>query len=323
MDIPRYDVDRCPLKGRSVFAAAVALPPDVEQAAMHGVRNARFRSAIPPLLVLVWVLAVHGHAAAASDGSPGSAPPAAGAVPYLSLGMGVIRSEGSRFVDGEDAGHAALYGSAERFDAGAFRDGLQVQVAAGVRLPHGLRAQLELGVARALNWRGNTNYRAAGGRQPSEARLDARQLLLAGFHDLPGWKLAQGRRARPFLGAGLGVTEYRLNGYVQRFPEPDDPRGSLRRGPGGEVPFTALPGGSGRSFTWMLTAGVAMAIGGSVHLDLSYRYTDAGEIRTDPGDIAVVRYREDGTGRKIRVPIDETSADHRTHSLLVTLRFEL
>ena len=150
-----------------------------------------------------------------------------------------------------------------------------------------------------------------------------RQALLAGFHDFPGWEFAPGRRVRPFLGAGFGVTNYRFGGYIQRFPEPDDPQGPLRRGPGGEVPFTALPGGRGRNLTWMLTAGVAVALGGSVNLDLSYRHTDAGEIRTDTGAIAIVRYREDGTRREVRVPINETSTNYRTHSLLVALRFEL
>ena len=72
----------------------------------------------------------------------------------------------------------------------------------------------------------------------------------------------------------------------------------------------------------MLTAGIAIAASGSIHLDLSYRYTDAGEIRADVGDIAIVRYCEDGTRRQIRVPINETSADYRTHSLLSALRFE-
>ena len=72
----------------------------------------------------------------------------------------------------------------------------------------------------------------------------------------------------------------------------------------------------------MLTAGIAIPIGGSTHLDLSYRYTDLGEIRTDVGDIAIVRYREDGARREIPVRIDETAADHRTHALLVGLRVE-
>ena len=281
-----------------------------------------------PVFMLVWVLVLHGGPAAASDRSAASttARPAAGAnalaiAPYLSAGVALIRSQDTRFVDGEDTGHAALYGSGELFDSGAVDDGLQLHLAAGVGLPYGLRAQLELGLARDLDWRGSTNYRDAGDHQPSQASLHTRQLLLAGFHDFPGWEIAPGRRARPFLGAGLGITDYRLNGYVQRFPEPDDPQGSLRRGPGGQVPFTALPVGSGQSFTWMLTAGVAIPVGKSIHFDLSYRYTDAGEIRTDTGDIAVVRYREDGTRREIEVPIDETAADYRTHTLLVTLRF--
>ena len=296
---------------------------------MHRSCGTRSLPAVLPFLAVVWALAVHAQPAAASDESavsalalPATGTNVVGTTPYLSLGIAQLRSQHTRFVDGEDAGHAALYGSEERFDAGALDDALRFHLAAGVRLPHRLRAQLEFGLARALDWRGNTNYRDSGEHQPSEASVDTRQVLLAGFHDFPGWKLASGRRIQPYLGAGLGFTTYRLGDYVQRFPEPDDPAGYLRRGPDGEIPFTALPGGRGRNFTWMLTAGVTIPISGSTHLDLSYRYTDAGEIRTDTGDIAIVRYREDGTRREIAVPINETSADHRTHALLVALRFE-
>ena len=296
---------------------------------MHRIGSVRFWAALLPLIAVASLLAVHGRTAAADEGSGGSgtALPVAGAnvasiAPYLSTGVALIRPQATRFADDADAGHATLYGSRQRFDAGALDDGLQVHLAAGVRLPYRLRAQLEFAVARGLDWRGNTNYRASGGRQPSEATLDTRQFLLAGFHDFPGWEIAPGRRAQPFLGAGLGITSYRIGGYVQRFPEPDDPQGSLRRGPGGDIPFTALPGGRGRNFTWMLTAGIAIAVGGGIHLDLSYRYADAGDIRTDTGDIMIVRYGEDGARREIPVRINETSADYRTHSLLAALRFE-
>ena len=296
---------------------------------MHRIGRAGHGLAVLTLFALVEVLAVHGGPAAASDRSPGyaTAPPLDGenavmSAPYLSASVALIRSQDTRFVDGEDTGHAALYGNEDLVDAGAVGNDLQFQLAAGVRLPYQLRVQLEFGLARDLDWRGNTNYRDTGEYQPSEANLDTRQFLLAGFHDFPGWEIAPDRRARPFLGAGLGITDYRLSGYVQRFPELGDPQGTLRRGPNDEIPFTALPGGSGRNFTWMVTAGVAIPISGSTHLDLSYRYTDAGQIRTDSGDIAAVRYREDGTRRDIPVPINETTADYRTHSLLAALRFE-
>ena len=287
------------------------------EAGMHRIGGARFRTALLPLVAVVLLLAVDVRTAAAAGETRGTE-----IVPYASLGVALMRSRDTRFVDGADAGHAALYGNRQRFDAGAVGDGLQLHLAAGVRLPYRLRAQLEFGLARALDWRGNANYRDSGGRQPSQATLDTRQLLLAGFHDFPGWEIAPGRPMQPFLGTGIGITDYRLGGYVQRFPEPDDPQGSLRRGPGREIPFTALPGGSGRNFTWMLTAGVAITVSGRVHLDLSYRYTDAGEIRTDVGHITVVRYGEDGTRGDTPVQINETTADYRTHSLLAALRFE-
>ena len=296
---------------------------------MYRMCGARIRLVLP-LLALIWVLAVHGQTASATEesleaaeGLPAAAGKGIGQRPYLSLGMALVRPKDTRFGDGRDTGHAALYGSGVTFDSGAVGSGLQFLLAPGVRLSSELRAQLEFSLSPALDWRGNTNYRRSGVHQPSGARLDTWQLLPAGFYDFSGWELDSGRRVRPFLGAGLGITGYRLSDYVQRFPEPDDPNGYLRRSPGGEIPFTTLPGGSGWNFTWMLTAGVAIPIGRSMHLDLSYRYTDAGEIRTDPGDIAIVRYREDGTRREIRVPINETTAKYRINSLFVAFRFEL
>ena len=151
--------------------------------------RAGIRTALLSLLALAGVLTVQGGAAAASDRSPGpeTAPPAARSdallsAPYFSVGAALIRSLDARFADGEDAGHAALYGSEDLFDAGALDDGPGFHLAAGFRLPYRLRAQLEFGLARDLDWRGNTNYRASGEHQPSRARVDTRQLLLAAFH---------------------------------------------------------------------------------------------------------------------------------------------
>ena len=281
-------------------------------------------------LVLVSSSAVHGQPVGVADkpagpaaGLPGVESKAARRVPYLSVGIGIVRPRGGRFVDGDDSGQAALYGGEDIFDAGMFETGQRFRLAAGMRLRSGLRAQLEVGPPRGFQWRGNTNYRNGGKHQPSEATLDAWQLVLAGIYDFSGWTLGSGRAARPYLGAGAGVTGYRVSGYVQRFPDPDDPTGYLRRGPGGETPFTALPDGTGRAFTWTLVAGIAEPVREGVHLDLSYRHTDMGEIETDAADVSIVRYRADGTRREIRVPINATAADHRTRMLAISLRFDL
>ncbi|MYF68878.1 MAG: outer membrane beta-barrel protein [Proteobacteria bacterium] len=293
--------------------------------ALQQIGGTRSRPATPFLVAVACSLLAPGPPVAAADGSTGSASRAntAGYEPYVTVGIAAVRSSGARFVDGADAGHAALYGSGNTFDDGTFDAGFTVDVAAGVRLGSALRAQLEFGVAGALNYRGNTNYRNAGAHQPSEAVLDLSQAFLVGFYEFPDWELSSSRRVSPFLGAGAGVTTYRLSGYVQRFPDPENPHGSLRSGPGGEIPFTAIPDGRHRNRSWMLTGGVSIPIRERFQLDLGYRYTDAGTIRTRTGDITIVRYREEGTRRQIQVPINETSAKLQTHALFMTLRFDL
>lgn len=126
----------------------------------------------------------------------------------------------------------------------------------------------------------------------------------------------------PYVGAGPGFTDFRLDNFVQRFPDPDDAAGYLQRGPAGEVPFTGLPAGSGRAATGMVTAGVAVAVSARVRLDLACRFADAGSVGTDAGgDILIVRYRQ-GDRSEVQVPINETTADFRTHAVLATLRVD-
>lgn len=284
---------------------------------MHGMG---IRTVAMSLFVAAWIMFPPGLSAAIAedDGDTGYGFWS----PYLSIGMAAVSPENVRFTDGADSGNAALYGSENTFDDGSFADSPQALFAAGVHLRSSFRLQLEYGLTRELDYSGNTNYQDSGTSQPSKAVLDTQQALLVLFRDFAAWEYAAGRSMQPFLGIGAGVSKFRLSDYTQRFPQPPNPQGSLRRGPGGEIPFTALPPGSDREFTTMLTAGVAIPVGENAKLDLSYRYTDAGKIHTDIGDINIVRYRYNGQRREIPVKINETHADLRTHSLSLALRFE-
>ena len=108
----------------------------------------------------------------------------------------------------------------------------------------------------------------------------------------------------------------------QRFPDPDDAAGYLRRGDVGDVPFTGLPPGRGRVATGMVTAGMAVPVAARVRFDLAYRYTDAGSVGTAAGgDLLIVRYNR-GYRSEVEVAINETTADFRTHVVLATLRVD-
>ena len=232
----------------------------------------------------------------------------------LTVGITAVLPADVRFVDGDDAGEAALYGS-DQFDTGTLGSGLEYGLAAGYRFG-AIRTQVELGVASQFVYEGHSNYTAGGPVQPTEAHVKARRLLLSGFYEFgaPG-------AVHPWVGAGVGASRYHLADYIQRFPNPDDPSGHLRRGSNGEVPSTSLPSSTGHGFAWMLAAGLTVPLGGDALLDFGYRYTDAGPIGTAIGDIEVVRYNEDGSRRLLLVTINPTVADLRLHSFTAMLRW--
>ena len=277
-------------------------------------RNMPAGALVAALFVLVfgappWVRAVHAQATAARD-------------TYVSIGLAALTPRDARFTDGADTGHANLYGQPELFTSGDFGAAPLWHIAAGYRFTPRLRVQVEFGLARHLEFRGTANYPRAGAIQPATADLRTRQLLAAGFYDVAGWRIGPVLRIEPYVGAGAGFTDYRLDNFVQRFPDPDDAAGYLRPGPGGEVPFTGLPLGSGQSATGMVTAGVAIPVTGRARFDLGYRYTAAGSVRTTAGgDILIVRYHR-GDRSEVAVAINETTADFRTHTVLATLRVD-
>ncbi|MDE2943337.1 MAG: outer membrane beta-barrel protein [Gemmatimonadota bacterium] len=274
---------------------------------MTHIDNRRSIAVLPGLLLgLACLSAAPSALAAQAATGPGPV--------YLTVGVAAVLPADVRFVDGDDARGAALYGD-DQSDAGTLGAGLEYGLAAGYRFG-AFRAQVELALTGPFAYEGQSNYAGGGAVQPTDVRMTARRLLLSGFYEFgaPG-----GRRL--WVGGGLGANRYRLTDYIQRFPSPDDPSGRLRRGPGGEVPSTSLPEGTGHGFAWMLAAGLTVPLSGDVLLDFGYRYTDAGRIGTAAGDIEVVRYDEDGSRQLRRIPINPTVADLRHHSLTATLRW--
>lgn len=253
-------------------------------------------------------------------GSLSAAPPAIAAQTSgsgrisFAAGVAAILPADVRFVDGEGSGAVTLYGDGQ-FDTGTLGAGLEYRFSAGYRFG-AFRAEVELGVTRQFVYEGQSNYTPAGPVQPTEARMKARRLLLSGFYGFGALGAL-----RPWVGAGVGANRYHLTDYVQRFPNPDDPSGHLRRGADGEVPHTSLPASADHGFAWMLATGLTVPLGGDALLDFGYRYTNAGRIGTATGDIEVVRYNEDGSRRLLLITVNPTIADLRLHSLTATLRW--
>ena len=81
---------------------------------------------------------------------------------------------------------------------------------------------------------------------------------------------------------------------------------------------TIVPGGSRTELAWMATAGVAVAQGERVTLDLAWRYSDLGEVRTPRGPGRVVW--RDGSREPLPLDLAPTKARLKDHGVRLSLR---
>ena len=229
---------------------------------------------------------------------------------YLRGGLGFDRPGDTAFMD-EDCSStapAALYGCGTGGDGAPYRSAGAFGTVPAVGLGLGYAA----GAARIealveyrpdLAFRGRTNFLAPGRRQSVSANLSSVSGMLAGFVDLGALGLPAPGPLAPFVGAGIGVVRTRIGKTTMSFP----------------TTTTTVPGGSRTGLAWMATAGVAVALGERVTLDLAWRYTDLGAVRTKRGPGRVVW--RDGSREPRPLDLAPTRARLAGHGVRLSLRY--
>ena len=149
---------------------------------------------------------------------------------------------------------------------------------------------------------GRANFLAPERRQDVSAKLSSVSGMLAGFVDLAALGLPKPGPFAPFLGAGIGAARTRIGKTTMTFP----------------ATTTIVPGGSRTELAWMATAGVAVALGERVTLDLAWRYSDLGEVRTPRGPGRVVW--RDGSREPLPLDLAPTKARLKGHGVRLSLR---
>lgn len=161
-----------------------------------------------------------------------------------------------------------------------------------------------------LGWRFSRNFRAdltigyRGGhalddsdRFPSDFKADitSTSVMLGAY-----WDFLTGG-AVPYFGVGIGWAQNKIDEIVNT-------GGAL-----GTFAFR-LPGGTWSGMAWSMMAGVGIPLGGSVALDLGYRFIDLGEIESDSGPITCPPFACTGSYSGL-------SGKLRAHELMIGLRF--
>ena len=226
--------------------------------------------------------------------------------PYLRLGAGVQWPETSALEDQNCSSKKppALFGcelgnDGRRLGAyGGFEQTPVLDAAFGYRWAPWLRTEALLNWSPQLSLSSTSNFLSGGSNQPVSASGNA----FAGFAVLyvDGPELAT---IRPFIGAGLGAARTSLSDVTYRFPAIS-----------GDA-VTVSQGGSSASFAYLLTAGVSIPVSERIDLDLAYRWTDLGTVKTNSGSARIVR-----PAGQFNLDIAGTQIDLKSQSLLASLR---
>ena len=229
---------------------------------------------------------------------------------YLRGGIGFDRPGKTVFVD-EDCSTTvpkALYGCGTGGDGAPYRSagsfGTVPALEFGLGYATGtVRFEATVGYRPDLAFRGRTNFLAPERRQSVSAKLSSVSVMLAGYVDLAGLGLPKPGPFAPFVGAGIGAAHTRIGKTTMTFP----------------ATTTSAPGGSRTQLAWMATAGVAVALDERVSLDLAWRYTDLGMVRTSRGPGRVVWH--DGSDGPRPLDVAPTKARLKGHGVRLSLRY--
>ena len=177
-------------------------------------------------------------------------------------------------IDRSSVSPAALYGCGRGGDGAPYRSIGEFELTPVLELGLGcaaasvVRLEAEAEYRPRFTFEGRANFLEAGRRQSVAADLSS----LAAWVGLTGLEVPRAGSLEPFVGAGVGAARNRIGETRMTFPRTT----------------TVVPIAGRTDVAWMLTAGFAVPLTGGVALDVAWRYTDLGEIRTGHGAGRVV-----------------------------------
>lgn len=230
---------------------------------------------------------------------------------YARAGIGISQPTESSFTDRDCSSEspAALYGCGLGGDGkpyrshGAFETVATAEVGLG-RVGSTVRLEVLVDYSRGFRFDGNENFLEPGRQQSVVADVSSLSGMVAAYVDVPGSVLSKLGSWQIFVGAATGMARNRIGKTRMTFPA-----------------TTTVPGGDWSGFAWMVMAGVERPLNDRARLELSWRYSDLGEVRTHRGPGNVVW--RDGHREPLPLDLAETRADLCGHAVRVAPRYAL
>lgn len=196
--------------------------------------------------------------------------------------------------DGNPIGAYGDFGQSTLFEAGL-----------GVEITDYLRVEAVLDYRPGFAFDGNANFLRAGADQPVSGDLTQMGVMAFAYLE-PLAALGIVTPIKPFVGAGAGASRNEISKMTYEFPALSQPRYSL------------MPAGDTTSFAWSVVGGAAYDVSDRLTLEVSYRYSDLGDVRTDLGTLFI--QKKSGT---LEIPIAETKAELTEQSIALSVRWRI
>ncbi len=196
---------------------------------------------------------------------------------------------------GSDGRRIGAYGDFGRFPL--------VEAAVGKQILPWLRSEIAVAYRPDMKYRGLANFRGVPGEQPVSAGADSLSGLANFFLDIAPLFGVNLGGFQPYVGGGLGVAHNRLGEMTYEFP-----------GNPGAHKITITPAGQKTDFAFMAAIGTGIALSDRLLLDISYRYTDLGQVHTDAGKAFL-------NNIPAGIDVAETWAPLRTHGVFAGIRY--
>jgi opacity protein-like surface antigen len=173
----------------------------------------------------------------------------------------------------------------------------------GIEVTDYLRVEAVLDYRPGFAFDGNANFLRAGADQPVSGEVTQMGVMAFAYFE-PLTALGYVTPIKPFIGAGAGASWNEIGEMTYKFPALRQPR------------YSQMPGGTNTSFAWSVVGGAAYDISDRLTLDISYRYSDLGEVRTDEGTLFIQR-----SSSTLEIPIAETKANLTEQSIAASFRW--
>ncbi len=226
---------------------------------------------------------------------------------YLRGGIGFDKASTTSFtdIDCKSQNPNALYGcgvpaqNLVRQSVGKFSDIEAFELGFGIDTLGPFRFESLIDYRPSLTFNGNSNFGYS--REDIHATASSTSAMIATFFDIP----MPGGTAKitPFIGAGIGLARNRISETTMNYNRT----------------YTTVPAGHYSDLAHMLTFGFATPIAEHMTLDLSFRYSDLGKVRTGTG-MGSVNWR-DGSRSPLPLHLAPTQARLKTYGVRLSLRY--